>query len=252
LDWKDSALETPVWTPAIPQRIDVILFDLDGTLRFNRPSSIDVFLHNAAALGVSVPPGKRAAAIRWTHRYWAQSAELLQDSAAFPEDENGFWTHYAYRMLLHLGCEDAFAVELAPVMHQKMSTEHNPVNWIPDEVPETLSALRQAGLRLGLLTNRDKPVNEELAQWGLSDYFDMALTAGEVSAWKPDPLIFRHALERMAADPAASLYVGDNYYADIVGAQRAGMRAVLLDPEGIFPNPGCPVIETLSDLMVLV
>jgi len=72
--------------------------------------------------------------------------------------------------------------------------------------------------------------------------------AGEVGAEKPDPLIFTEALQRLDSRAAQALYVGDNYYADVVGAQRAGILPVLLDPEAIFPEADCPVINEIRDL----
>ena len=83
---------------------------------------------------------------------------------------------------------------------------------------------------------------------GLATYFEFALAAGEVNSWKPDEVIFQYALERAGTCPECTMYVGDNYYADIVGAQRAGLQAVLLDPEGVFPDAECPVILSLEEL----
>jgi putative hydrolase of the HAD superfamily len=47
---------------------------------------------------------------------------------------------------------------------------------------------------------------------------------------------------------ATTVYVGDNYYADVEGARAAGMMPILIDPDGIFPDPGCPVIRSLGEL----
>jgi FMN phosphatase YigB (HAD superfamily) len=44
--------------------------------------------------------------------------------------------------------------------------------------------------------------------------------------------------------PEQTLYIGDNYFADVVGARRAGLRPVLYDPKGLFHEPGCPVIAS--------
>jgi len=86
----------------------------------------------------------------------------------------------------------------------------------------------------------------------LDEYFSFALAAGEINSWKPDPGIFWHALERLEANPQQALYVGDNYYADVVGAQNAGLQAVLVDPEGIFPEAQCLVIRQVNELLALL
>jgi HAD superfamily hydrolase (TIGR01509 family) len=133
-----------------------------------------------------------------------------------------------------------------------MTYQHQSVPWVPPEVPETLRILKAAGFRLGLVTNRSQPCAEELAQLGLLDFFELALTAGEVNAWKPDPAIFTEALQRLGASTGTALYVGDNYYADVIGARQAGLQPVLFDPGELFPEAECPVIRTIGELQALI
>ena len=86
----------------------------------------------------------------------------------------------------------------------------------------------------------------------LAGYFDFTLAAGEINAWKPEPEIFRHALNRCALKPEQAVYVGDNYYADIIGAQGAGLLPVLIDPDDLFPEATCAVIRTIGELPALL
>jgi putative hydrolase of the HAD superfamily len=79
-------------------------------------------------------------------------------------------------------------------------------------------------------------------------YLEFALTSGEVNSWKPDTKIFEHALQHLDLQPEDALYVGDNFYADVIGARRAGIHPVLIDPDGIFPEADCPVIAAIGDL----
>jgi putative hydrolase of the HAD superfamily len=119
-------------------------------------------------------------------------------------------------------------------------------------VPETLQALKDGGYRLGVISNRSTPFGDYLETIGLAGYFEMTLAAVEVDSWKPDPAIFHHALERMGECNAGVIYIGDNYYADVIGARRAGVQPVLLDPERVFPDADCPVIyefEVLKGLL---
>ena len=74
---------------------------------------------------------------------------------------------------------------------------------------------------------------------------------GWVSAWKPDPGLFAHALERLEIAPEQAIYVGDNYYADVIGARRAGLGPVLYDPDQVFPDADCPVIRSIGELRLL-
>jgi HAD superfamily hydrolase (TIGR01549 family) len=228
--------------------LEVILFDLDGTLRVNRPSYVQAFYDCAVRLGAEGGPEQRRAAARWAHYYWAESPDLKQDQRLYLAGSDPFWLNYALRSLLAFGCSEECASQLAPQVNDYMQNEHRSENWVPPDVPETLQALKDRGYRLGLLSNRDRPCQEQLAALALLDYFDLTLTAGEVGAWKPDPLIFTQALQQMECQASQAVYIGDNYYADVIGAQRAGVLAVLLDPDGIFPDADCPIIGRIGDL----
>jgi len=224
-----------------------ILFDLDGTLRHNDPLAIDVFLAHAAELGVSADPDKRRKFERWVHYYWAQSPSLLDDLQRLGDGE-AFWTHYARRSLLTLGCTPEQAEAFSPQMHKYMDEIYEPEDCVPADVAPSLDALKRQGFRLAVLSNRTKPYDEQLQALGLAGYFEFALAAGACELWKPDPEVFRCALQRMAISPEQAIYVGDNYYADVIGARGAGMQPVLLDPLGIFPEAGCPVIRSMGEL----
>jgi len=116
-----------------------------------------------------------------------------------------------------------------------------------------VQTLRRRGLRLGIVSNRDKPFDDMLAGYRLNRAdFDLLLAAGEVQAWKPSPLIFWQALERLGASAAETVYVGDNFYADVLGASAAGLQPVLLDDAGIFPEAECPTIRSLKELPELL
>jgi len=99
-----------------------------------------------------------------------------------------------------------------------------------------------------VVSNRTRPYIELVDSLGLTAYFDFILSAGEVNSWKPDPEIFHHAVERAGIRPEAAIYVGDNYFADIVGARGAGLVPVLYDPEDVFPDADCVVIDALPHL----
>ncbi len=231
-----------------PNGIRAILFDLDGTLRHNCPSSIQAFFDYAAALGLEDSPASRQQAARWVHRYWSQSEEMLEDLEAYRGRNEEFWAFYTHKQLMACGCPPERAAELAPEVHRYMKDEYRPEDWVPPEVPQTLGVLRQAGFTLGVLSNRTDPCGPYLCDLGLDGYFDLALVAGELSYWKPNPQVFHLTLERLNLQPEQVVYVGDNYYADVLGAQAAGLRPVLIDPEGLFPEATCPVIHTMSGL----
>jgi putative hydrolase of the HAD superfamily len=69
-----------------------------------------------------------------------------------------------------------------------------------------------------------------------------------VGVEKPDPRIFRMALERMGIEPEDAVYVGDVYEIDVVGARAAGMRAYLIDPLMRLGHLDCDRIASLTEL----
>ncbi|HSA99558.1 MAG TPA: HAD-IA family hydrolase, partial [Anaerolineales bacterium] len=117
-----------------------------------------------------------------------------------------------------------------------------------DDVRRTLPQLKETGYILGVISNRDKPFQDLLHEHGIDEFFDFSLAAGEVNIFKPEPGVFEHALRRVNLSPQDAVYVGDNYYADVVGARRAGLRPVLYDPRGIFPDPDCTTIKSFDEL----
>jgi len=109
------------------------------------------------------------------------------------------------------------------------------VQALPDAAP-ALHALRARGGRLGLLTNAYVPMwmrDRELADLGLSpDLFMSRVSSADVGYLKPHPAPFERVLAELHAAPEETVFVGDNLLADIGGARRAGMKAVLrLRPE---------------------
>jgi len=113
---------------------------------------------------------------------------------------------------------------------------------------DALMRLRRAGLRLGVVSNSDGRVEEALAAAGLREWFDVVIDSAVVGVEKPDPAIFRAALDALGLPPGEALYVGDLYEIDVVGANAAGIPAVLLAPPAA-PRPlGCATIGSLRAL----
>lgn len=229
--------------------VRTVLFDFDGTLRFDRPRSVDAFHEQAKAEGVEVSPGGRRAAWRWIHSYWAGSDDLKADLAAAGDDRGAaFWRLHTQRHLEVLGVPEGQRGALAERLVRRMREEHDPDDIVPEDVPSTLEVLREAGCKLGVVSNRHEPLHAFADRLGLAGFFDLILAAGEVDKWKPDPDLLLHALEELGSDPEYTIYVGDNPYADVAAARAAGMQAVLVDPESFFPEVDCIVIGAIGEL----
>ncbi|MEO8397161.1 MAG: HAD family hydrolase [Chloroflexota bacterium] len=99
------------------------------------------------------------------------------------------------------------------------------------EVPQTLTLLRQHGLKIGIVTNAHQPMwirDVEITAHGLFDFFpDCRISAADVGYLKPHPMIFQAALRCTGTKPEETVFVGDDPNADIVGAQAAGLKAVM-------------------------
>jgi putative hydrolase of the HAD superfamily len=92
-----------------------------------------------------------------------------------------------------------------------------------------LESLRRDGLKLGLVSNALDPphlLHRDLADAGVAARIDFAVFSSEVGRRKPDPMIFRRALDALGVRPGTALFVGDRLYEDVRGASQVGMRTV--------------------------
>jgi HAD superfamily hydrolase (TIGR01549 family) len=231
--------------------IKAVFFDLDGTLRHSLPSGGEFFAEYAIELGLNATPNDRLRALRWEHFYWANSPQLKADRLAHPDDKD-FWNLYAIRQLMALGASHAEAQALAPQLNTYMGEAYKPKSIVPEDVMRVLPVLQQGGYVLAVISNREKPYLEEIQTLGLAPFFELVLAGGELRMWKPEPHIFVHACEQLKISPTEAAYVGDNYFADVVGSRRAGLRPVLYDPRGIFPDPGCSTIASFDELTTIL
>ena len=233
----------------MPDHIQAIFFDLDGTLRHSIPTGGEVFNQYVAALGLAHNAEDRLRALRWEHQYWASSTDLRDDLLAHSADTENFWIEYSRRRLLALGATADWAGEVAARVSAHMGEMYKPESVVPDDVRRTLLSLHESGYVLAVISNRDRPFQDVLDSHRLSEFFPYSLAGGEVDIYKPEPGIFQHALQQLNVTAAETVYVGDNYYADILGARRAGLQPVLYDPQHIFPEADCVTIRSFDELL---
>jgi len=115
-------------------------------------------------------------------------------------------------------------------------------------VPDALARLQALGLRLVVVSNSDGTVEQSLVDAGLRRYMAHVVDSALAGFEKPDPRIFLHALQHAGATADRTLHIGDLYHADVVGARRAGVRALLLDPYADWGDVDCPVAPGLSEV----
>ena len=134
-------------------------------------------------------------------------------------------------------------------------------NWLAeaDAIP-TLDRLKSAGLRLGLISNASDDDNTQalIDKGGLRVYFEYVMSSARFGRRKPDPAIFRAALAHFGVLPEAAAMVGDNYEADIAGAQAVGMQGIWITRRASSPLPvpsqikPDAVIATLQEIPALL
>ncbi|MBI1723922.1 MAG: HAD-IA family hydrolase [Gemmatimonadetes bacterium] len=148
------------------------------------------------------------------------------------------WTIHFAAMLGALGLtEDEFQV-VAP----EIAREHRRRNLWSNPLPGTaegLAALNRRGLIVGCVSNADGAVDRLLERVGLLGALRFVVDSGKVGIEKPDPRIFEIALKLAGLPAAEVVYVGDLYPVDVVGARRAGLIPVLLDPLDRYRGRDC-------------
>jgi len=156
--------------------------------------------------------------------------------------DHGFWWTFHTYLLQQLG-------EDTGIRGQLVESTQNSANW--DQIlPGTRDALeRIAGkFRIAVISNADGGIERVLSRCGIADCFETITDSGIVGVEKPRKEIFQAALNQRKARADESLYVGDVYSVDYVGARNAGMQAVLLDVSGAYRNRDLPRVESLAQL----
>jgi len=157
--------------------------------------------------------------------------------------DHGFWWTFHTHLLNQLNEFDE------GVRDTLVENTQNSGNW--DQIlPGTRETLDRIGERyaISVISNSDGCINAVLGRCGICDCFATITDSGNVGHEKPHPEIFAAALREMKADPAESLYVGDVYSIDYIGARKAGMDAVVFDVSGAYRGRGLPRVESLAEL----
>jgi putative hydrolase of the HAD superfamily len=161
--------------------------------------------------------------------------------------DQGFWWMFYSQLLSEMGLKND------AIRDQLVASIRNSGNW--DAIrPGTAEQLRKIGewYRIAVISNADGKIEDVLQRCGIADCFRTITDSGIVGYEKPHPEIFRQALKKMNAEPQESLYVGDVYSVDYLGANGAGMKAVLMDVPGAYRDKGVPRVESLEELQVVL
>lgn len=230
--------------------LDAVLFDWGDTLmRWSPAPDLLEAGHAAgfAALGLAPPPGV-------TERFRDVYLASFFEPGAIEEVE---YPGEVRRLLADFGVEVG-----DDELFRYLAAEHaawQPARRLASTTHALLETLRDRGLKLGLVSNAFDPpelLHRDLALLGVAERLDVAVFSSEVGRRKPDPLIFRYALERLGVRPERSLFVGDTLATDVAGAAALGMRTCLAvwfraDEDPSAPEPDFHAF-TQTDVVTIV
>ena len=209
-----------------------IFFDVGNTLLFpNRARILD-----------PLPEDIRPTLDQWQVLERRTKHEFDQGMIAGTPD-HGFWWTFHTHLLQQLNANSDDTRDAL------IQNTQNSANW--DHIlPGTRDALDRIRQRyaIAVISNSDGNIDAVLRRCGIGNCFATITDSGNVGHEKPHPAIFAAALGAMNADPADSLYVGDVFSVDYLGARGAGMHAVLFDVAGAYRESEVPRVASLAEL----
>ena len=222
-----------------------VFFDVGNTLVRACPSVAETFARVAAERGHALTVRDVEPHMPSLDAYY--EAEYLRDGDFWCSHEGSvaIWLEQ-YRYLCHLTGIVHDAEGMARAVHE---TYRHAAGWevFPD-AEGCLRTLKRQGYALGVVSNWDAELEGLLRELRLLPYFDVVVSSAAVGHRKLDPVVFDLACEEAGVAPGDAVHVGDRPDADGEGAQRAGLRPVIVDRRDV--EDGCPYerILTLTDL----
>jgi putative hydrolase of the HAD superfamily len=220
--------------------LKAVLFDVDFTLARPGPElGPEGYVRAGERHGLRLDPARYEAARD------AAFAELRLHPELEHDDE--IWFRFTERIVREMGGDAEAAYACAVEITRGWERHEN--FELYDDVPATLAALRDAGFRIGLVSNSARDVREFARHHGLD--VDAGISSFHHGRTKPHASIFRAVLDLLGVEPADAAMVGDTVADDVEGARAVGMHAILLDREALHPDFE-PRIESLRELPPLL
>jgi putative hydrolase of the HAD superfamily len=230
---------------------EAIFFDLDGTLAYSDRALIEERVASICAALASSYSGLDAVELRSQHGRFVPQLWPLGDVGRL--DGISVMREIWLRALAACGCEAEDAVVTA---HNLFWRERQGMIRLFDDVEPLLQRL-QGRFPLAVLTNG--PRDTQLDKLEVNDcdrYFSTFAASSDVGATKPNPALFRFALDRLGLRPEGVWHVGDSLESDVAGAKAAGLTAVWLNRGGVARGPDDPLpdheIASLTELLPLI
>ncbi|CAN5518191.1 hypothetical protein BH11ARM1_BH11ARM1_11070 [soil metagenome] len=220
-------------------------FDCAGTLVSVDCSLFDVLAEASAAVGISLDS---SAIPIFQAMFLARKREFdLANETKVLENGRQFWLKLTSDWLRRIGADSSLALSVQEWVEEAcFGANSRMFSLYPDSIP-ALSALRDAGWKIGVISNWDYSLHLVLERFELTQYFDFALASLEEGWEKPDVRIFNRAVE-LAGVASRKVHVGDDPVDDIEGGSNAGFETVLIDRSGATGD----AIRSLSELELLL
>ncbi|MBP1154342.1 MULTISPECIES: HAD-IA family hydrolase [unclassified Paenibacillus] len=182
-------------------------------------------------------------------RLFYYGKQLDPFEACTPESDRAFWMKLYRYILQHLGVEEERWTEeqIHICCHELYDLFTSPQHYaLFEDVEECMAALKERGLRLGIISNFATTLRSILEHKRIMHYFDPVIVSTEVGLEKPDPAIFQLSLERSGLAAEDVLYVGDHDLNDIWAPAQAGIDAVKIKRYDYHTGDG---IHSLRELL---
>lgn len=224
-----------------------VFLDLGNTLVRERISRAAVYSEEAGRHGLTIAPAEMAARMARAH------AEMPREFEGAFRYTDAWFRAFQRRVFA--------AEDLSPARFEALSAglfarfEDAQTFALYPGARELLANLRARRLRLGLISNWSARLPQLLSALELDAAFDFVLGSAALGCEKPEPAIFRLALERAGLEPSACLHAGDDARCDGAGALGCGLSAVLVDHQkrlGERERGLCPVVGSLVELQDLI
>jgi putative hydrolase of the HAD superfamily len=165
------------------------------------------------------------------------------------QDQKLWWKALVHRVFTEVGMVKDFD----RFFDQVYDTFRNSQGWVLfPETREVLEALRNAGLRLGVVSNFDTRIYSVMQSLSILPFFDAVTISSEAGFCKPDREIFEAGVRALRCEPSETVMVGDSLRDDVEAAIQAGLHGILIDRQGRHPSAGVPRIFSLKDLNPLL
>lgn len=229
--------------------IKAVFFDAAGTLIKPARRVGESYAAIAARYGKAVAPALLNERFRVCFDQSPQLAFPDADESNIGEMERRWWQQLVARIFEPWAPFERFD----DCFEELFGYFAKPEAWaLYPDVPETMTALKEHGLILGVISNFDSRLIGILDGLGASSWFEQVWVSSRVGFAKPDARIFHAALRRHGLDPGEALHVGDSTAHDLEGADNAGLRGVLIDRGAPSPIGDGRRVSSLKEILGLL